>query len=57
MDTISAGVISGQADKLKAEREANKEGGGAAGESGAGAEERRLREGRRRLRWSLLIID
>ena len=40
--------ISGQADKLKAEKEAGKEGGGAIGESGAGAGGKKTKGGRKK---------
>ena len=40
--------ISGQADKLKAEREAGKEGGGATGESGTSAGGKKTKGGRKK---------
>ena len=46
--------ISGQADKLKAEREAGKEGGGATGESGAAAGGKKTKGGRKK---TAVVVD
>ena len=46
--------ISGQADKLKAGREAGKEGGGATGESGAAAGGKKTKGGRKK---TAVVVD